>query len=812
LENNKFLFENVFDIFLKTNKTDTIFVLSNLRLEISEVTSKLKAKFKEANKFNQWLLEKLSDCVKHFKKNWNYTDENNENYVDISLFNDFISGLIYYIKKEIKDRSCAKSCLLLAIDLLNLSQDLYNQIQIEFISDIFNKENFYLLKDHQSETQAILKLLIDLAVEIENNPNFDSENNREQHDYNESLNYCIDTFQNRIQQTSNLTENLEIIHEILFERIIFEPVESNFVTEEYFKLINNLMELVSFDYFPDDKIMVERLKTVYQKAISADILESFVNDDLLILPLSTDLFLKEVSIKFASLLLSKNYENPISQNYIALLKLVEYVPEFFFLSIPNKDINAIEIFECSKNVQNELNVAIGTINHLFQILNSNGLDKEYFNIAFNTRKKFYRILFVEGEIKIKDKPRTLLNIPYYKFDIMVQNLCSYYNFLAVNSEDRNQIKTLIDDLVELFEELKSKDAATILSTIEFVGKCNNKKNKIIIKEYHQYFLNLKNDKKLLSISEIEVSLNSLINYIEDRNIETFTKQLSQNTSNISKLDRTTRYQETEIRNVYKSVNKANEKIEIIENTVDKQGEKIEIIDGKTLFNLPLWCKDISKKLTLMKKNNWILVAKRLNFNEKDIKGWQNQVDPCMSMLQEWFVLNKTSDAIVGLLNTFRELDYQECVKIIEKNQQEIDIKNQKENIELNEEKLDKELINQPPQIFICFEWSSKDKAELLRKYLISFFNQENNNNRIRIWFDDGVMGGGESRNNRIDIGLRSCYVLICLINKEIVNDKTCLNQINLAVQLNKAIIPLLIDNKLKWPPQGSLGTCLVIFF
>ena len=209
----------------------------------------------------------------------------------------------------------------------------------------------------------------------------------------------------------------------------------------------------------------------------------------------------------------------------------------------------------------------------------------------------------------------------------------------------------------------------------------------------------------------------------------------------------------------------------------------------------MWCKDISLKLS--ENDDWILVAKRLNFNGTDIKGWLNQVDPCLSMLQEWFVINKTSDAITGLLKTFKELNYIECIQIIEKNLEDIE----KNNIQLNDDDLlDEQLIKNPPQVFICYEWSSKSKAELLKKHLADEFH-----NNIQIWFDDGNMGGGNLRNKRIDVGLRSCYVLICLITKEIISDKTCLNQINLAVQLNKSIIPLLIDNKLKWPPEGSLG-------
>lgn len=70
------------------------------------------------------------------------------------------------------------------------------------------------------------------------------------------------------------------------------------------------------------------------------------------------------------------------------------------------------------------------------------------------------------------------------------------------------------------------------------------------------------------------------------------------------------------------------------------------------------------------------------------------------------------------------------------------------------------------------------------------------------------MGGGVQRSSRIDLGLRLSNVLVCLITAETGKDQTCLNQINLAIQLNKPIIPLLLDSKLKWPPPGSLGPIL----
>jgi hypothetical protein len=705
LENNKFLYENIFEIFIKTKRIETIYVLSQLRLDISQATSKLKTKFKEANAFNPWFLSKLSECARHIKKNWNYTDENQKNFIDFVYFIDFMRYSIYYINKEIKERSCAKPCLILAIDLLDISQDISNIDLMKFINDIFHKDNFYLLKDHQQETQDILKLLINLAVKIENNTNFYTSDTNN-YNYLDTLKSCIKSFRQMIEQTRNSSENLKIIHNILFEKIIFEPVEFNYVSEDYFKLINDYMEFISYDYFPNDKKIVDKLKTVYQKAISDDILGSFVNlydsefrkkyyisffkklseiipkrqdisigltDEFIhlleacmnknefldpfnkdeftvfyyfceyltvnvskteslneslvdkctefwfqlcinlfekdefnsnlfnlfylflqnifknykkllsskaeklwniylemknekilliiceIKPLDIDFFLKDISTKFATLIIvsDKNYENPLSKNYIALIKLAESLPEFFFQSIPNRNINVIEIFECSKNYQNELIIAIDLIRRLFQTLSSQGLAKEFHDIAFDNRRKFHKILFVQGENKLKDEKRTIFNIPQYTLDIIVRILCDYYNFLASNSLNNEKIKILIDDLIELFEEmLPSKDAAIFLKSIEYISRCNNGQNKSILKEYHQYFLNLKKDNKLVSIVEIEISLNSIINYIEDKNIETFSKQLKENTSNISKLEKTNETQDLKIKKMNQQVSRA----------------------------------------------------------------------------------------------------------------------------------------------------------------------------------------------------------------------------------------------------------------
>ena len=931
IENHRLFCEYLFDSFIRApSKHDPIYVLSKLEFDLKTIMPKLKTKLPESTKFNIWMIEKLIECVTHVMTNFNYTNQKGNDYINLDLAVSFIEYFIEYIVDHVKEKQCCILCLNLIISLLNLSNS--HQRTLNLINRLFSKENFYLFKDYPNETIEILNLILDSASNMEKID--DNLLKQISSAIKSSLNY----FKFRIM---NFKDTISLIQNNLYERLIFEPIESNYIKNEYFESILDLMEYVSFEKYPKDATSLKRLKETFSLVVSPDFFESIelddnnprtkyylsffnkisesiltrndileilydqfiqiidncelrnefrnefysykftfnyhlvkeltsnlfkhdsINDDLIrkcisiwfqiydeenlilstnfyasmleasknysklvaerayelwiiyldtkniILPptlakiyeLSSEIFMKSVLDKFSLLLFDNNIENPIRDNQVLLSKIAEITPEYFFKNLPDKEINLFELFElCKLNSQKtELQLFFTFIHLLIRSINEKGLDPIYQQVLFENRLKLLRFLFVEGENKQNDKKRSFLSLPNHPISISLNFITNFYTILAFNLHDKDDVNILINELVDLFDEIKSKEAIPILFTLDQIGKCKNKLYLNLLKKHHDYFLTVNEDKDLISTSpELETALIVLINLIEGKTIEVFTNQLNQNTTNITKLEKTTKKQELKITNIKQDINDANQRINVIEETVEEQDKKIETIDSKTLFNLPLWCKDISKYLESLDKDAWVLVAKRLNFNENDIKGWFNQVDPCMSMLQEWFLINKTSDAIMGLLKIFKELNYIECLNIIESNQEEIE-----KNPNLNDEEINNHLLNKPPQIFICYEWSSKSKAELLRDHLVKLFSETNND--LNIWFDDGKYGGGELRNKRIDIGLRSCYVLICLITKEIVEDQTCLNQINLAVQLNKAILPLLVDNKLKWPPQGSLG-------
>jgi hypothetical protein len=513
-----------------------------------------------------------------------------------------------------------------------------------------------------------------------------------------------------------------------------------------------------------------------------------------------------IANEFAHLMITKK-ELTVTESYSMLVQIGNSSPQFFLMNLPNKEINLLELLRLAYMNSNEMLLIMMIASCFAQnIVKNVDLDKSYLAVLYANRRNFFRLVFVQGENKpgdVKTKRQTI-TIPNYSVNnIHIVN--QIYNFLLTsfqNDENTEKFSSLLSDLIELFDELiEHENDFLILHSIVALAKNSDTRHFQIIKNHRDYF---ENCKKLTKIQHILDALTMLVDLLDGKSIATFSDQLSETRTKVTGLETSTNEQKVKLTSLEQDLGQVNDRVDLVEQTVDEQEKKIDTIDNKTLLNMPFWCKKIAESLSERNssenKQAWILVAKRLNFTERDIKGWLAQVDPCMSMLQEWFVVNKSADAIAGLLNVFKELNYADCVSIIENNMTEID--NETKN-SLNDDEIDAQILNNPPQVFICFEWSCKSKAQLLKKHLNQRFNDS-----IRIYFDDGEMGGGDSRNKRIDIGLRSCCVLICLITTEIQNDKTCVSQITQATQLNKSIIPLLLDSKVKWPPPGSLGPIL----
>ena len=537
---------------------------------------------------------------------------------------------------------------------------------------------------------------------------------------------------------------------------------------------------------------------------------------------SIDLFRNEFAHKYAHVLINGDEQVDFTSQYSIFIEIANRAPEFFMQRLPNKQINIIELLK--KASESQLYLVVGVLYMMWQVvMKSTDLDPKYVQNVYESRHEFLIVIFNEGPNKPnKTKPRTVCSVQHYALEIRTGLVNDIYYFLVLKMDDNNaveRVKLLVLELIDLFDEMRSKDAAVFLTNIERIAKCANKKHLNAVKSHYARLSVFKKDKSLNAIVEVQNAIVSLLNFLDEKTFEKLTETVSENTGRIQVVSDKVAKTETNFNALKQDVNKQAKQVNTLTHKVNKTGKQVDelknqvdVIDKKTLSNVPAWCRDIAKIL-LATKDRWVLVAKRLNFSEKDIKGWMSQAEPCMSMLQEWFVINKTSDAISGLMLVFGELNLVECIKVINENMASIEEQIVREGLQLNKDaQIDEQLMKRPPQVFICFEWSVKEQAVRLKEHLLAKLNEnlstESSRNYVDIWLDDGTMGGGNQRSSRIDVGLRSCHVLVCLVTSKSGQDQVFLNQVTLAVQLSKPIIPLLLDKALKWPPSGSLGPIL----
>ncbi|KAH9508543.1 hypothetical protein Btru_051973, partial [Bulinus truncatus] len=154
--------------------------------------------------------------------------------------------------------------------------------------------------------------------------------------------------------------------------------------------------------------------------------------------------------------------------------------------------------------------------------------------------------------------------------------------------------------------------------------------------------------------------------------------------------------------------------------------------SETLSHAPYWARDLSKLLNPKSEHDWRLLSSRLGYNNADIRGWVQQADPCMALLNEWYITHKTSEATLAVLTQLQEMDRLDAAVIVE---------NAMKNA--------------------ANSGITKLRVKLLKQHL------------------------------EVNMHMNAGWTMVKW-------------EVNLAVSLNKPIIPLLVE-QCSWPPPGSMG-------
>lgn len=221
--------------------------------------------------------------------------------------------------------------------------------------------------------------------------------------------------------------------------------------------------------------------------------------------------------------------------------------------------------------------------------------------------------------------------------------------------------------------------------------------------------------------------------------------------------------------------------------VEVQAREIERIDAKTLSHVPNeWGGQVSKLLNVRANNDWRLLGKRFGYSTSEMRHWSLQADPCMALLNEWFMTHKADEATYGLVKVLDEIERPDVSKIIRQAVTDAG--------ELIPDDMPFEIKRLPP-VFLSYQWGVQDAVSTLKNHLEEA--------GYACWMDISQMGGGDKLYVKIDAGIRGAKVVVCCMNTAYAQSDNCCREVNLAISTGKPLIPLQME-KQKWPPEGAL--------
>lgn len=151
----------------------------------------------------------------------------------------------------------------------------------------------------------------------------------------------------------------------------------------------------------------------------------------------------------------------------------------------------------------------------------------FLNIKLNLINRFYFI----GKTKYTTVELAKIN------QFSIQIVCDIYILLMSQPSDANKrAKTLIDELVQYFNDIETEKYTQIIDTIKQFGEIQNKAYLNLIRPYRNVFEEAKakaqqNNKTTYLIT----LLGNLLNLIDDRSLETVSSKITQAEGNISKI-------------------------------------------------------------------------------------------------------------------------------------------------------------------------------------------------------------------------------------------------------------------------------------
>ncbi|CAF1200470.1 unnamed protein product [Rotaria sp. Silwood1] len=224
-------------------------------------------------------------------------------------------------------------------------------------------------------------------------------------------------------------------------------------------------------------------------------------------------------------------------------------------------------------------------------------------------------------------------------------------------------------------------------------------------------------------------------------------------------------------------------------------EKVEMCINKTKMNtkieqtnmntIPSWSYQVSKLLNHQSNNDWRLLGKQLGFSCSEIKHWTMQTNPCMALLNEWFMTHTTEEAIYSLIKVLNDIGRHDVEQIIRQ-----EVLKTGQTI-LNDFSVN---IKRLPPVFLSFHSSEQIRIIKLKDHL------EQAGYACQIYDD-------QTQINILDIHIRGAKVIVCCISILYNQSENCSKVFDLILNMKKPFILLYMDEQ-TWPLESKLKSIL----
>ncbi|CAF0844664.1 unnamed protein product [Rotaria sordida] len=306
-------------------------------------------------------------------------------------------------------------------------------------------------------------------------------------------------------------------------------------------------------------------------------------------------------------------------------------------------------------------------------------------------------------------------------------------------------------------ENKANEYLNILTDILKNKKCSNEIQQdifytciLIGLKYKQLLINRRYDFKVLGS-------NLIVNYIDN--------------ATISELDQTT-------------IKQAQLEIEKIELCINKTKMNIKTKQLNT-NNIPSWSYQVSKLLNNPSNNDWRLLSKQLGFSCSEIKHWSMQTNPCMALLNEWFITHTTEEAIYSLIKVLNDIGRHDVEQII---RQEVLKTGQTIPNDLSVD------IKRLPPVFLSFHSNEQIRVTKLKDHLEKAGYA-------------GQMYDEQTEINILESLIRGSKVIVCCINILYDRSENCSKVFHLILNMKKPFILLYMEEQ-TWPSESKLKSIL----